>query len=103
MQTEILHILALLGQHLRLCRGRSAPSTGISQKEPQEQGGGGGGGSQHPGTRNSQRAVNEAGKIGGGQLGKDPEVKFRCVDFIGSQGEVLGRDGILETSAEGCP
>lgn len=32
------------------------------------------------------------------QLGKDLEVKFRYVNFIGRQGEILSRDCILEKS-----
>lgn len=42
--------------------------------------------------RQSQRAVQEAGRAGGDQLGEDREAKFRCVDFIPNQGEVLSRD-----------
>lgn len=37
----------------------------------------------------SQGAAKKAGKAEEGQLGKDFEVTFQCVDFIGSQGEVL--------------
>lgn len=44
---------------------------------------------------NSLRAAKEARMAGEGQPGKYPEFKFRCVDFIGSQGDVLRRDCIL--------
>lgn len=44
-----------------------------------------------------QRGLETRGEEGG-RLGKDLDVKFRYVNFIGRQGEILSRDCILEKS-----
>lgn len=96
MQTEILHILTFLGQYLRVCRGFYLDE---------------GEGSAEARRRvwrwkaaswdNGQSGSNEGG--GKGRWGSAWKGKFRCVDFIGSQGEVLSRECILERSVGACP
>lgn len=63
--------------------------------------GGRGGGRQLSGTMSSQPSSKGGWKRRGeegGRLGKDLDVKFRYVNFIGRQGEILSRDCILEKS-----